>query len=82
MLVHVGDLSSAKEALEGASVAHGSDQTLAMLSDPALRPPVLRDPIPEEVSRHVPSSPFELDEHRLSGTSVGHGGGQQEVHQG
>ena len=65
MLVHLGELSSARQALEGASVAPGSDQTLAMLSDPAKRPPVLRDPIPEEVSRHVPSSPFELDEHRL-----------------
>ena len=65
MLVHLGELSSARQALEGVSVAPGSDQTLAMLSDPAKRPPVLRDPIPEEVSRHVPSSPFELDEHRL-----------------
>ena len=65
MLVHLGELSSARQALEGASVAPGSDQTLAMLSDPAKRPPVLRHPIPEEVSRHVPSSPFELDEHRF-----------------
>ena len=34
------------------------------LSDPAKRPPVIRDPIPDEVD-HVPSSPFELDEDRL-----------------
>ena len=82
MLVHLGELSSARQALEGASVAPGSDQTLAMLSDPAKRPPVLRDPIPEEVSRHVPSSPFELDEHRLLRNLRRQGGGQQEVHRG
>ena len=65
MFVHLGELSSARQALEGASVAPGSNQTLGMLSDPAKRPPILRDPIPEEVTRHVPSSPFEMDEHRF-----------------
>ena len=30
MLVHLGELSSAKQAVEGASVAPGSNQTLAM----------------------------------------------------
>ena len=63
MLVHLGELSSARQALEGASVASGSNQSLAMLSD---RLPILRDPIPEEVTHHVPSSPLELDEHRRS----------------
>ena len=35
MLVHLGELSSSRQALEGVSVAPGSNQTLAMLSDPA-----------------------------------------------
>ena len=65
MLVHLGELSSARQALEGAAVAPGCNQTLTMLSDPAKRPPVLRDPIPDEVLHHVPSSLFELDEDRL-----------------
>ena len=46
----------------------------------AQQPLVLRDPIPEEVSRHVPSSPFELDEHRLLRnlrSARGRGGGSR-----
>ena len=65
MLVHLGELSSARQALEGAAVAPGSNQTLTMLSDPAKRPPVLRDPIPDEVLHHASGSLFELDEDRL-----------------
>ena len=57
--------SSARQALEGAAIAPGSNQTLTMLSDPAKRPPVLRDPIPDEVLHHVPGSLFELDEDSL-----------------
>ena len=65
MLVHLGELSSTRQALEGAAVAPGCNLTLTMLSDPAKRPPVLRDPVPDEVLHHVPSSLFELDEDRL-----------------
>ena len=60
-----GELSSTRQALEGAAVAPGCNLTLTMLSDPAKRPPVLRGPIPDEVLHHVPSSLFELDEDRL-----------------
>ena len=42
MLVHLGELSSARQALEGAEVAPRSEETLSMLSDPSKRPPTLR----------------------------------------
>ena len=41
-LVHMGELSAARQALEGASVAPGNLATLGMLTDPTGRPPVPR----------------------------------------
>ena len=57
-LVHLGELSSARQALEGAAVTPGSQETLSALSDPSKRPPLLRDPLPEEVANHFPRIPF------------------------
>ena len=61
--VQVGELSSARQALEGAEVAPGTEDTLKKLSDTSKRPDRLRDPIPQEVMEHVPAVPFALDQH-------------------
>ena len=60
--VQVGELSAARQALEGAEIAPGNDDTLKQLSDTSKRPDRLRDPIPPEVMEYVPTMPFELDE--------------------
>ena len=57
MLVSMGELSSARQALEGAELAPGTTETLQMLSDQSRRPPEIREPLP-----HVPAVPFALDE--------------------
>ena len=60
-LVHMGELSAARQALEGAALAPGTDATLAMLQNPLRRPPTLRDPIPQDILEVEPGSPFVLD---------------------
>ena len=60
-LVQMGELSSARQALEGAVVAPGNDVTLRALQDPSRRPLVLRDPIPDDISNVVPTQLFTLD---------------------
>ena len=46
MLVGLGELSSARQALEGASLAPGTEETRQLLTDRRKRPPELLDPIP------------------------------------
>ena len=65
MLVHYGELFSARQALEGASLAPGNQEILNMLRDESRRPPRLRDPLPEELLNFVPEDRFELDEDRF-----------------
>ena len=65
MLVGLGELSSARQALEGADLAPGTENTRRLLSDRNKRPPELLDPIPVEVANHVPPVPFALDEDRF-----------------
>ena len=65
-LAHMGELSAARLALEGDSVAQGDDATLSALRDPERRPPVLRDPIPEDILSTRPEVPFNLDSDRLA----------------
>ena len=65
MLVHYGELSSSRQALEGASLAPGNQETLNMLRDESRRPPRLRDPLPEEVLNLVPEDSFQLDDDRF-----------------
>ena len=43
--VQLGELSAARQALEGAAVAPGTLATLAALTNPEKRPPVPRQPI-------------------------------------
>ena len=60
-LVQMGELSSARRALEGAAIAPGNEATRAALSNPLRRPPVLRDPIPDDILNVVPRRQFVLD---------------------
>ena len=61
-LVQLGELSSARVALEGAEIAPGNDDTLRSLEDPTRRPPIARDPIPEDLVNFRPAVEFSLDE--------------------
>ena len=60
-LVHMGELSAARQALEGATVAPGTRDTLNALQDPERRPPVPRNPIPPDILHAVPAEQFFLD---------------------
>ena len=61
-LVHLGELSAARIALEGAQVAPGTLATLRELTNPERRPPRPRQQLSEEVIQSTPSVGFELDE--------------------
>ena len=65
-MVQLGELSSARQALEGAELAPGDRNTLHQLTDLNRRPPVPRDPIPPELLHHVPATGFKLDTDKLS----------------
>ena len=60
-LVQMGELSSARQALEGAAVAPGNEETRAALQNPERRPPCLRDPIPPDILNAAPVEPLVLD---------------------
>ena len=60
-LVHMGELSAARQALEGASLAPGNLATLGMLTDPARRPPVARRALSPEVLNAQRAEPLILD---------------------
>ena len=57
--------SSARQALEGADLAPGTENTRRLFTDRNKRPPELLDPIAVEVANHVPPVPFALDEDRF-----------------
>ena len=60
-LVHMGELSSARQALEGATLALGTEATLNALRDPAKRrPPQPRAPLPRELVNHESRALFNL----------------------
>ena len=46
-LIQMGELSSVRQALEGADLAKGDRRTLGLLTDVNRRPDRLRDPLPE-----------------------------------
>ena len=60
-MVQVGELSSARQALEGAELAPRNRRTLSELQNPVRRPPVPREPIPEDLMELTPPQ-FDLDE--------------------
>ena len=55
-LVQMGELSSARQALEGAPLAPGNLATLGILTDPSSRPPIPRKALSEEVRVAEPAS--------------------------
>ena len=59
--VQLGELSSARQALEGAAFAPGTNATLSMLTE-SKRPARPRKALSREVLEHVPPLPFDLDE--------------------
>ena len=66
VLVHMEELSSARQALEGAELAPGSRHTLNMLQDESKRPRNARVPIPPPLGNLRPRVPFPLDRDRLA----------------
>ena len=65
-LVHMGELSSARQALEGSALAPGSEATLNALRDPLKRPPVPRDPMPRHLAHPEGRVLFNLDETKFA----------------
>ena len=65
-LVQMGELSSGRHALDGASLAPGTRQILEALRDPNRRPPLPRDPLPQVIREHQPSVSFALDAQRFA----------------
>ena len=57
----MGELSSARQALQGPSLAPGTEATLNPLRNPEKRPRVPREPLPRELVSHVPAFQFNLD---------------------
>ena len=60
-LVRVGELSAARQALEGAPVAPGTMATLRALTDPERRPPLPREGLSRAVAETQPLEQFELN---------------------
>ena len=58
-LVQMGELSAGRQALEGADLAPGNMETLRELHDPVRRPARIRQPLPPQVTDHMPDRPFE-----------------------
>ena len=64
-LAQFGELSAARQALEGDAVAPGTLRTLASLTNPERRPPLPREPLPDELSTFELVAPFPLDAERF-----------------
>ena len=60
-LVQVGELSAARQALEGAALTPGNLATLRALTHPSKRPAFPREELSVEVARVEPEEPFQLD---------------------
>ena len=65
MFVHMGELSSARQALVGEAVAPGNQATYNQLTDATRRPARPRDPLPDEILHFQPTVHFDLDEDRF-----------------
>ena len=59
--VQVGELSHARQVLEGADIAPGNQTTLDALRDEIRRPANPREPVPAELTNFVLPRAFELD---------------------
>ena len=58
----MGELSSARQALEGADLAKADRRTLELLTDVNRRPDRPCDPLPEELTAYEPMAMFDLNE--------------------
>ena len=58
VLASLGELSAARQALEGAAVAPGDEITLAALRDRQRRPPIPREPILRASKKGAAAGPF------------------------
>ncbi|CAL1156747.1 unnamed protein product [Cladocopium goreaui] len=58
--VRQGNLSRARHTLTHPALAPGTPATLAALRDPDRRPPQLRRPIPDHLTRPLPATPLRL----------------------
>ena len=65
-LVHMGELSSARQAVEGASLAPVSEDTVQALRDPAKRPQEPRTPLPRHLAHPEPGTQFSMDRDRFA----------------
>ena len=65
MLVSLGELSSVRQALEGAVLVPRNQATLDVLRDADRRPLHAREPLPDRVTSHVPPRVFDLDEQQF-----------------
>ena len=61
-LVQMGELSSARQALEGAEIAPGSHAALQSLTNEDRRPAIPREPLPQDVIDFVPAVEFSLED--------------------
>ena len=61
-LVMLGELSSARQAVEGEELAPGTEETLRLLRDPLRRPPRPREVLPAHLREIRHGSLFKLDE--------------------
>ena len=59
-LVHLGELSSGRQVLEGAALAPGNEVTRRALTDATRRPPIPRAPLSQDLLTHQPAVPFIL----------------------
>ena len=64
-LVQMGELSTGRQALEGAELAPGTLATRAALTDPERRPPKPRVWLPPALTHHRPQVEFELSSEGL-----------------
>ena len=60
-LILMGEMSAARQALEGTAVPPGTLSTLRALTDPEKRPPLPRTPLSRKVAEAQPSEAFQLD---------------------
>ena len=65
-VVQMGELSSARQALEGAEIAPGLHATLQALTNEDRRPAIHREPLPQGVIDFIPAVEFSLEDNLLS----------------
>ena len=65
MFVHMGELSSARQAWVGEVVAPGNQATDNQVTDDTRRPARPRDPLPDEILNFQPTVSLDLDEDRF-----------------